>query len=542
MVQGIRLFFALFNNLAIFIALVAIYRYLLVQLDRPRRYHGQVIVGLVFGLFAIATMQAQIPVFEGVIVDQRNAIVALSGAFGGPASALASAVVAGGFRAYLGGGGVPAGLIGIGLSACAGMILHRFPMRFASLRHSAASALFATVVILPGFLFVGNLETGWALLQRMTLPYGGAVFIGILLVGLLLQREEDRYRMRLTLRESEEKYRVLFESFPLGVMISDAEGRIIETNGVAQQLPELTESRAMNRAIHEVDGTFVGADGTALSPEERPGVRALRERRRVANTEVGVVRDGSDPVWLNVTAAPIPLDGYGIALTYIDVSDRKRAENDLKNALDEKTSLLQELYHRTKNNMQVIISLLDMQSASIEDPKLTGIVKDTQNRIRSMALVHDRLYQSRNLSRINLSAYIRDLVIWLEEDYHDSERVDIVWSLEDVWTLIDTAIPCGLIIEELVSNALKHAFPNGRRGTLEIGVERISETGEVRLRVADDGVGVPKGVDIESRGKVGLQVVAALGRTQLEGDVSVATEAGVEWTIRFDDGRYTQRV
>ncbi|WP_320044420.1 PAS domain S-box protein [uncultured Desulfobacter sp.] len=205
MVSGIDLFFSLFNNLAIFIALVTIYGYLLRHVKTSVRLIRQFLFGISFGLFAIGCMYAKISVFEGVIVDQRNAIVVLSGVFGGPVPAVVSAFFAGSYRIYLGGGGAFAGVIGVSLAATAGIILNRFPGSFKSPRNALLSTLAATLIILPGFLFVKDLQTGWNLMKAMTLPYGLAIFSGILLVGLLLNREEEKISIETSFRASQER-------------------------------------------------------------------------------------------------------------------------------------------------------------------------------------------------------------------------------------------------------------------------------------------------------------------------------------------------
>src|SRR6056297_3552846 len=152
MVSGFDLFFVLFNNLALFIALVAIYSYMLQRFKHAHWYNRQLIFGLSFGIFAIGCMYARIPVFEGVIVDQRNAIIALSGAYGGALSAVLSALLAGVFRVYLGGQGVLGGVFGLSLATVAGIVLHRYENSFSSLGNAALSSLFASLVILPGFM------------------------------------------------------------------------------------------------------------------------------------------------------------------------------------------------------------------------------------------------------------------------------------------------------------------------------------------------------------------------------------------------------
>lgn len=201
MVSGVFLFVALFNNLAIFIALVAVYGILIgnvASVDGSRR---QLATGLAFGLFAVGCMHAQIPVYHGVIVDQRNAVVALSGAFGGPWSALISALLAGSYRAHLGGAGVLSGITGIALAASSGGLMNRLRGRPTNVRSCARTALICTLVILPGFLLVGTWRTGWELMLSMAVPYGTAILIGMFLVGLLLAREDSRHRADVRFRQ-----------------------------------------------------------------------------------------------------------------------------------------------------------------------------------------------------------------------------------------------------------------------------------------------------------------------------------------------------
>jgi len=257
MVYGIDLFFSLFNNLAIFIALITVYSYLLNQFKQSNRYIRQMIVGLSFGVFAIGCMYAKIPVFAGVIVDQRNAIIVLSGAFGGPLSAFISAILAGIFRVYLGGDGVLAGVIGVNLAAVAGIILYVLPGRFNSIGMAATSALLASIIILPGFLFVGDFQTGWTLMKAMTLPYGFAICLGIFLGGLLLHREEERHQVELLFREKEQQYRDLVEGTRDLITQTDKHGNFTFVNHVAEDLlgvpPEECLGMSAYQFIHPDD-------------------------------------------------------------------------------------------------------------------------------------------------------------------------------------------------------------------------------------------------------------------------------------------------
>jgi len=220
MILGVDLFFALFNNLAIFIALVGVYGYVITRLKQSPWYKRQLLLGLIFGMFAVGCMYAKIPVFKGVIVDQRNAIIALSGFFGGPLAAYLSAAFAGTFRLYLGGQGVFAGVIGVTLAATAGVLLSKRHEPFGSIPKAMTSAFLATIIILPGFLFVQDLQTGLSLLKSMSGPYGLAIFLGIFSVGLLMHREENKIELEQLLSESEKKFKALADTSPLAIYMS----------------------------------------------------------------------------------------------------------------------------------------------------------------------------------------------------------------------------------------------------------------------------------------------------------------------------------
>ena len=225
-----------------------------------------------------------------------------------------------------------------------------------------------------------------------------------------------------------------------------------------------------------------------------------------------------------------------------DITERKQGEEQIKKALVEKETLLRELYHRTKNNMAVVIALLELQSNSFEDERLRDEFVEAQNRIRSMALVHQKLYETKDLSRINLKDYIQDLLEILLESYRISPaHIEVVLELEDVFVLIDSAIPCGLILNELISNAFKYAFPNGRDGKIEIQLCRTSSE-EIEIAIADHGVGVPPGFDFHRDGHLGVQNILILAENQLQGKVTFDTTEGVACRIQFKDIYFEPRI
>ena len=241
----------------------------------------------------------------------------------------------------------------------------------------------------------------------------------------------------------------------------------------------------------------------------------------------------------------------------IEIARRKEAEERLKTSLHEKEILLREIHHRVKNNLQVISSLLYLQSESIADPRLLSALQDSQNRVRSMALVHERLYQTEDLARIDLAGYIRDLAGHLLSSYNSgTHHVELILDADDVSLDVDTAVPCGLIINELISNSLKHAFPgrfqtqaggaaagrqavgegqesarHGRQDEIRIEV-RKGQGGQLQLIVGDNGVGFPENIDFRNSPSLGLLLVNNLVR-QIRGTIELDGQGGTQFRIVF---------
>lgn len=214
--------------------------------------------------------------------------------------------------------------------------------------------------------------------------------------------------------------------------------------------------------------------------------------------------------------------------------DRKQAEETIKKSLNEKEVLLREIHHRVKNNMQIISSLLRLQSQTMKDKTYSQVFEESQNRITSMALVHEKLYQSKDLAKIDFNAYIRDMVTGLFQSYGIStDRIKLIFDVGEVSLGINSAIPCGLIINELVTNSLKYAFPDGRKGEIKIIVHEIDN--EMELVISDNGVGIPEVIDFRNTGSLGLKLVSILAERQLKGNVNLNRKAGTEFRIRFKE-------
>jgi chemotaxis protein methyltransferase CheR len=220
-----------------------------------------------------------------------------------------------------------------------------------------------------------------------------------------------------------------------------------------------------------------------------------------------------------------------ILLTINDITAQQLAHDQVNTALQEKELLLRELHHRVKNNLQLVSSLLGLQSDSLQDPAVQQAFAESQRRIGSMALVHEQLSMSSGFSHIDMRAYIQRLAIGLFEIYAPGGRIGLNLQVEEVSVDVDTAIPCALILTELLSNALQHAFPAGQQGEVSI-TWRADAEDHLLLRVQDTGVGMPAGVDIARADSLGLTLLQALVG-QLGGDVQVDRVGGTTVSIRF---------
>jgi two-component sensor histidine kinase len=273
----------------------------------------------------------------------------------------------------------------------------------------------------------------------------------------------------------------------------------------------------------------------------RDFIETVRERGRarlrgenVPNQyECKFVTKGGDSFWAIISVGCIEYKGKPTGIvTIIDITDTKRAEEELQASLAEKEVLLKEVHHRVKNNLQIISSLLELQSDYITDDRSCRFLRESQDRIKSMALIHERLYESRDLASINLAGYIDDLCGHLFHSYFaDPGRIRLKVDAEDMKLSIDKAIPCGLIINELVSNCLKHAFPDGRDGEIIICLHAGSGN-RITLSVADNGVGLPPDLDFRKTATLGLQLVNMLTK-QLQGHLETHNDHGAVFTLWF---------
>jgi two-component sensor histidine kinase len=237
-----------------------------------------------------------------------------------------------------------------------------------------------------------------------------------------------------------------------------------------------------------------------------------------------------------LSSTPIDPENWekGVTFTATDITQQKENAARIAKDLEEKKILLKELYHRTKNNMQVIASLLNLQAMHMGSPEFTRASQEIVDKIVAMSMVHQKLYESQTLSEINLEEYLRDLVTHLIGSLNNQETsIDAVFNLTSIYVTIEEAIPLGLVITELVSNSLKHAFPAGESGIIEIGMEWDAER-RIRLEYRDNGIGITPGTNLREADSMGMTTIFNLIEYQLKGSVVYEARDGLRWLIGFD--------
>jgi PAS domain S-box-containing protein len=331
-------------------------------------------------------------------------------------------------------------------------------------------------------------------------------------------------------RQAEAKFRGLLESAPDGIVVVDRSGRIAIVNSQTEHIFGYSRHELIGRSIEVlVPDRFRGAhvahrNGYFEYPKVRPmggGAGSLTGRKR----------DGTEfPV--EISLSPMHTEeGLLVTAAIRDISERKVVETRLRRSLLEKEVLLKEVHHRVKNNLQIVSSMLNLQLDQLSDPKALELFKESQMRVRSIALFHEKLYESKDLARVDIAEYLKGLANGLFATYGaNPDEILLSISAEDVPLGVDAAISCGLIVNELLSNALKHAFPSGRRGEVRVALRREGEA--IALEVADDGAGMPPELDFQNPGTLGLRLVSILTE-QIRGTIELRRRPGTRFVIKF---------
>jgi PAS domain S-box-containing protein len=340
--------------------------------------------------------------------------------------------------------------------------------------------------------------------------------------------EQKRAQQRVN--ESEELFRTAFHLNPDPAAITTIKKGIIVNINEAF-------SRVLGFKGDEVVGQSTQDLGIWADSNERAKVLDMLDKdghvdnfETLIQTKTGNTIDGL----FSSRIVQIREEEYMLSI-FRDVTEQKKAQENIRKSLNEKEILLREIHHRVKNNMQVVSSLLRLQAQQVDDEFVHEMFEKSQSRIRSMSLVHEQLYQSEDFIHISFQDYLEKLVNNMADTYvGDTRQIAVTVNAQDLELSIDSSIPCGLIVSELVSNAYKHAFPSGRHGTISIKADKDAED-MINLRIEDNGTGIPKNVDLEKTKSLGLKLVYMLAEHQLFGIVKIDRKKGTRFHIRFKD-------
>ena len=343
----------------------------------------------------------------------------------------------------------------------------------------------------------------------------------------LEMQNEELAAARQNAEAAQEKYVSLYDFAPVGYLTLDPGGKILELNITASILLGTPRSRVNGRRF-----------GAFLARESLPGFDAFTREilwsGEKQTCEVAVRLDGEPVRYLRLEGSPSKATGGEgeVQLVLIDITEEKRARDELVAALREKEVLLREIHHRVKNNLQLISGLLDMTRTRTEDPFTRDVLSDVMLKIQTMARIHTKVYENGQIDRVDLDDQIRDQVKALSEIYSETaRRVGTTVEHSGVTLPIDQAVPVALVVNELLSNAFKHAFTGRREGTVEVSVKKKGS--RIQLVVRDDGVGMPPGFDLERSDTLGLKLVKTLVTQQLKGTLGFGRARGTEVIVEI---------
>jgi PAS domain S-box-containing protein len=348
--------------------------------------------------------------------------------------------------------------------------------------------------------------------------------------------------------ENEFKFRSVVEQTSDGVTLSTEPGKIIDWNKSMEKITGIKKEEADTKLLSEIL--------YELNPEEEKEIlnpSVLQEQfEDVFNNknlpdefkfkENDIMRADGSLRSVTINNFFVEKSDPLILCTVVqDITDRKEFENSLKTSLAEKEVLLREIHHRVKNNLQIISSLLNLQTVYIDDQEALNLFKESQNRVKSMSMIHESLYQSRDLAHIDFSIYLSRLCNELLSSYGvNINLITLKTDLEKIFLDINTAIPCGLIITELFTNSIKYAFPEGRKGIIDIKFQLDTDDNFI-LEVSDNGVGFPDDIDFENTKSLGMRLVSSLV-DQLDGTIELDNSSGTRFIIKFHELEYESRV
>ena len=415
---------------------------------------------------------------------------------------------------------------------------------------AAMFILLGVVVCLDEFLDIPTLVL---MAPKTPINYREAFFettliylLGLLTIFYLVHDIYARKRIEKSLRKSETRYRLLAENAADVIWTVDMDlhstyisPSVFDLLGytpeefTALPLDKVTSPASLEIVLREFDEEMMLETSDWADPN----------RTRTFEVE-DIHKDGS-VIWVEERLSALrDVDGRwtGILGVTRDITNRKRAEEQIKQSLKEKEVLLREVYHRVNNNMQMIFSMLSIQSQKISDEKTLNILKNFEGRVRSVSIIHEELYRSKDLSSINFRKYIDSLTSYLCQTYKmNSNLIKFTPNVDNIILKMETSIPLGIIVREILSNALTHAFPEGEKGEIVVDLHSDEITGKYTLIIKDNGAGIPEDIDIWDTETIGLQLVKDLSK-QISGTIELDRSRGTLFKIVFTEQGYQSRI
>lgn len=348
--------------------------------------------------------------------------------------------------------------------------------------------------------------------------------------NIIQEHQESADKIKNQFLGSEMGWELTFDAIPDLIAILDMDHRVVKINRAMAEKLKQTPENCLGAICYQV------VHNSDQPPKNCPHKQLLRDGLE-HRSEVDEKNLGGHFL---VTASPIfDIDGSILGSIHIahDITKRKEMEEKLEKTLEDKDILMKEIHHRVKNNLMVISSLLSLQSMYITDKHTQDIFRESQYRAKAMALIHEKLYRSTDLKSINFTEYTENLTKDLYHAYTpDKSLIKLVVDIEEVKLDVETSIPLGLILNELLTNSLKHGFPENREGEVTVELHSISEN-EYELSVSDDGIGFPENIDYKNTDSLGMRIVNSLTE-QIEGKLAINRDNGTKFIIRFKNQEF----